>query len=299
MFKNLDQTPNESDFNLHYHADFIELLALTENENGISVDVVGSLYQKPQIVDDCFILLDARVENYGEKYPFILDRHNRLSLKEELTDVHKLYIFLLLCATTEKLENTQHITSLRTDFEAFCYCAMSQYLPAHASCFLFGKSPNLQTQRYQGHIADKFTQLASDLKTMVLFDNTMFASNDTGDGGIDIVAWLPFTGDSELEHITFYAAQCATGRNWLEKQDEPIRIKNFIRTPKATLVCLFIPFDGRNVDGSFNHKKNIVVPVLFDRLRLLNLFSQFDFMNNLQAMDDVVEPALAYEVDII
>lgn len=298
MFNRLDEGLSDPKFNQHYHADFIELLALTENENGIEFDRVKDIYNCEQsFIDDLIILINSRVDIYGDKFPFVFIGRTRLALKSELTDSHKLYIFLLLCSNTSRVEVA---CDLRRDFEIISYQAMKAYLPPHSHCYIMGKS-GIEGQRYCGHISDKLELLAEDLSTSIIYDAGTFSAYNSGDGGLDIVAWTPFVGDENLNYMPMYAGQCATGRDWLNKQDEPSKLAGYVKVPKSFNVCLFIPYDGRNNDGTVNQRSNILVPILFDRLRILNLFDYHNhsFIAEIASIKEHVESAISYQEDII
>ncbi len=294
MLINLDVAPTDSQFNFHYHADFIELLALAQDSDGIDR---GSVYDRlngnEDLVESCYEILQYREEAYADKYPFVLENRNIVKLKDPLSNIHRTYIFLLLCSCTSKVDQSHR---LRSDFEFLCQRAFQLFLPGHASCHLIGKS-SLST-RYIGHITKKLETLASDLKTVTKNLVGMFATTDTGDGGLDIAAWVPFVGDDQFEYMPLYFCQCATGRDWVNKQDEPRKIKNYLLLDDFSVV-MFIPYDGRNSDGSWNEKSKIMVPLLFDRLRIINLLDDGNAINDLQCNITHVQPSIDYEEDYV
>jgi hypothetical protein len=51
---------------------------------------------------------------------------------------------------------------------------------------------------YTGSLEDKVTLLAKRLKYKVKTDD--FTNSSTGDGGLDLVAWLPFDKDDNQRH---------------------------------------------------------------------------------------------------
>jgi hypothetical protein len=296
VFNQLDSALSDPKFNRHYHADFIELLALAENESGIEFDRVKQIYGGDQdLTNDLIELISSRIAAYDDKYPFSMNGRSRLTLKANITDCQKLYIFMLLCSNTSKIENA---SDFRRDFELISYKAMVDFLPSHSNCYIMGKS-GIGGQRYTGHIEKKLALLAADLSSKIIYDEDAFAGNNSGDGGVDIVAWVPFLGDGNLKYMPLYAAQCATGRDWKHKQDEAANLKHYIETPKSFNVCLFIPYDGRNTDGGHNEKGSIRVPILFDRLRIINMFTDYQFINTIPSICSHVEQAIDYQEDII
>jgi len=304
---NIDSPPSDAPFRAHYHADFIELRSLINNDMGVEVNAVIDLYESEpskakldnllNLNCECLGIIKYRENEYGQDhYPFHLSSANNLQLKEDLNNAQKLYIFLLLCSCSSNLSSS-HASDVRRDFERISKEVLSKYLPSNSICHIMGKS-GIEEQRYKGHITDKLTLLAKDLQTSAIFESHFFSAQNSGDGGLDVVAWLPFSGDSSLKFTQFYVAQCATGRDWTKKQDEPDKLKKYIKTPDSFNKCLFIPYDGRNSDGRFNQQADILSDIVFDRLRMLHISDELDFINDIPSIT-IVNDLINFENDLI
>lgn len=259
--------------NLHYHCDIFEINCLDYAGNNLDFSELPNIITNKNIneekINDVIAAIEGRVARYGDFYPFELVGRSSLVRKETLSEQQKIYTFLLMCSYTNKI--VIRANSLQSDFEKLSKAAMAKFLPTHSRCHIMGRS-SVSEDRYTGHISAKMTKLAEDLHTTINFPENAFANNDSGDGGIDIVAWTPFQGCSApYFNLPVYAGQSATGKNWTEKQTSGEKLFNYIKTPRSLTPVLFVPYDCRNSDGSFNDPTEIQVPLLFDRVRILNL----------------------------
>lgn len=320
IIQGLNKPPKKPFFNAHYHCDFIEIIALSANgdltsrndiqtryqtdtadepidietNNDHSTPVQDRLYSK---VLEWFQLLQSREERFGDYYPFLISDDLDITLKADLSNKQYTYIFLLLCSNLGKISKKKSL--LTTDFEILSAEVMKSYLQPFAVVHQLGKSGS-DMERYKGHITNKLTMLAHDINRPTIFEDHFFAENDSGDGGMDIVAWVPFNHDDNLQNIQFFVGQCATGKNWTNKQDEPSKIKNYISLPSGFTIVLFVPYDGRNMDNKFNEQAKITCELLFDRKRCLSLLSdKCNFITGFSSYTDCVLEAVAFEEDII
>lgn len=304
---NMDLPPSDPQFNAHHHADFIELSTLLRNDLGLLIsDMIGLYESEPsasrlenliELNNNCIGLIRYREVAYSQNlYPFSLENGERLMLKPELDKGHKLYIFLLLCSCTSYLTRSNS-SIVRRDFERVSRDILSEYLPENSSCHIMGKT-GIQEQRYKGHIIAKLDLLAEDINVSTIYQNHFFAGQNSGDGGLDIVAWSTFRGDTNPKFTQFYVGQCATGRDWVNKQDEPCKLSRYIDTPESMNICLFIPYDGRNSNSTFNQEADILTELVFDRLRLMHIPDNFDFIDNIPAFS-IVDEIIETEDDLI
>ena len=295
MLLNLTSLPSDPQFKLHYFADHIELLALAQDEDGISRSEITRRFEfKEKLKTNIFELIKYRKETFSEKYPFIVDRDS-IRLKENLDDLQRVYLFLLLCSCSSKVENSDRI---RTDFELLCWHAFKNHLPEQAICHIIGKS-GLDYDRYKGHITDKLKLLAEDLRVKIKFEDDWFASNDTGDGGLDLVAWVPFKDDPLYHYIQLFFCQCATGRDWLQKQSEPANAGNYFELKNDFTTAMFIPYDARKSDGLFVDQLKITIPLILDRLRIINLLGDGSSIRELPSNETHVTASIDFIEDFI
>lgn len=250
MIQNIHTTPAESFCNEHYFCDYIEILALINNQDVISISDVYDRFKESNDIDEIDINDDDKWNNrinewfnniasrgsvFNDFYPFTVSNNN-IQLKVALTNKHKLYIFLLLSASQKYIKKTSN--TLPKDFEKMSLVVLQNYLPKYAKSYIFGTSSN----RYVGTLEEKIKKLAEDLKYKV--KTTNFQKNNTGDGGLDLVAWLPFLNDTNQNNMQVFLAQCATGKKWSKKQHEAKTITDhyiFFKTKvNHVFLCLMI-----------------------------------------------------------
>lgn len=299
----LENPPSDSKFLRHHFADFVELLALSQDEEGIDKDSASDRMldsegsqDNQELINDCFEILAYRHETYGENYPFLMETNHTLKLRISLSNTHKAYIFLLLCSCTSKCTSKSLASDLRRDFEHICASAFKNYLPSFAECHIFGKS-GLES-KYSGHITNKLSSLANDIGAKISFDPDDFSRNDSGDGGLDLVAWLQIPGDSYKKYSQLYFIQCATGREWKNKQHEPDPFNNHLSLNSNYTLAICVPYDSRKTNGIPLHHLDITVPIYLDRYRLLKLLGD---SGNIESIDSYrhIQSAIDYTESII
>lgn len=316
-FKPLTKTPDEALHHSHYFCDYIELLALTDVDDGIRTsDIYDRFYEDNRIegigsidssknveewnskINNWLDQIRCRESHYGEYYPFTVDE-NKLSIKLNLTIDHNLYIFFLLCSSFSYIKN---YNSLSTVFEKLSCLVMKRYLPNFAEVYTFGVSTT-KNERYNGSLEQKFTRLAVDLKLTLSNKDNIFNRRDNGDGGIDIVAWVPFLDDMNLDRKQIFVGQSACGKNWMNKQASVDRVKNYlIDLPNNCQNVLFIPYDIRDFERNFDHSGELTASIVFDRYRMLKLidYSNIESDHHLQSLfNSIMQSALEYKEDII
>jgi hypothetical protein len=273
VFKNLTTNISDSFNDLFYHCDFLEINSLARGELGIDEDYLEALYPTKGIDDfvELFSLLESRMNRYGDSYPFDVNYDDkRLQLKSNLTEINKLYIFFVMCSRNEKI--IYQGNTLESDFEHISTLALKKYLPTHAAVYHFGKS-SYQEDRYSGKLTEKITLLAEDIKCDIAYDTSDFSVHDTGDGGLDVVAWIPFPGDIDnFMHIPVFLGQCAIGKDWKSKHHDVEKMKSNIHFPLGTASMMYVSHDLRKDNGKFK-KSASRAHLLFDRFRLIQLVS--------------------------
>jgi len=178
---------------------------------------------------------------------------------------------------------------------------LKNYLPTKALSYRFGKSM-LNYDRYEGKLINKIDLLAQDLKYKIQYDKDDFDENDNGDGGLDLVSWIPFENDENQNNIQIVLCQCATGKEWFKKQYETEKFtSNFINFKTTVSKVIFIPYDGRQENRRFTEQKEILNDVwLFDRIRILNLLKNNEKeILSLKSFDAIVDKIIEYEEDIV
>ncbi|MDQ6890731.1 MAG: hypothetical protein M3Z56_10700, partial [Bacteroidota bacterium] len=212
------------------------------------------------------------------------------------TERQKLYLYLLLCSNLYLFDEATRI-KLTSSFEMVSFNAFKNILPEQAEAHVFGANPlNKEGKFKDGSLWQKINKLSSEVNEIL--DPRINESNykrNTGDGGLDLVGWIP-TGDS-LPSSIIYFAQCAcTEENWKSKQhdashetwSQKIIFKNYTNNN------IFIPFCFRQSDGTWFKIEDIRLSFLIDRKRLLHYYLQrqnisFNTLPAYQIVEEIIK----------
>ncbi len=287
MIKNIEIAPDKPYYLSHYFCDYIELIALINN----GIVSISDIYERFKIneslggnneaseiddewngrIQEWFDILAVRESIFNDFYPFEIagERSNHIQLKNNLSNHHKLYLFLLLSSSLKYIK--RDTSTLTSDFEKMSLKVLKNYLPNNAHSRIFGTTAT-KDDGYIGTLKDKIDALATDLKYTTKYEENSINHQNTGDGGVDLVAWIAFTEDSNQDNIQVFLAQCTTGKNWLQKQHEPDKITNLINF-KTFVRVMFVPYDARKNNRGFSEQNDILNILLFDRIRVVYLLA--------------------------
>ena len=262
-----------ADGDIHTLADFAELLCMLKPDRTLSLDDLDD-----HLVDECeksrgelplgdaFAHLGWRESAFSAAYPFSVAPNQRsISAPDQLSPAQTVYAFVLLCANLPTVRSP--VNPLTDAFERLAHVALRRMWPSSASVLTFGKN----TTQYQGSKAQRLQSLAHNIGGRPSIDPARFRPRDSGDGGIDLVAWLeldPFEGENKPAGL----AQCACSRSdWSGKQFEVSRgsLGKLICPTAPWLEMLFIPTCFRNNTGRWAVDAEVGEIVMIDRLRLL------------------------------
>jgi hypothetical protein len=236
--------------------------ALGETQEGAFTD--ERLGEK---AEELFRHLKFREGVFGKKYPFAVDMTRRRLTLRRTTGASRLYLFLLLASNLRYFRKlTQRLTS---DFETLSKRALEQILPETAKVYFFHGAG--RSGRYKGRLFDKLTLLAEDLAETMNVDAQDFEDGNVGDGGLDLVGWVPL-GDS-VPGMLLCLAQCACTDKWVKKQREPLAIHEIMTLKGTPAKLTFIPFCFRRPTGEWFYKHDVAT-VVMDRLRLMYLMRE-------------------------
>jgi hypothetical protein len=261
------------DTDIHTISDFAELLCLVTPDRVCSRETIsdyardaGDYRMTDVVLDDCFNQLSWRVSAYGAHYPFRLDERGRvLSAREELTQPQKLYALLLICANLPFVDVRDG--TLTDAFERIALLALRAAWPFNGMARAFGKNET----DYTGAKWERLNKLAEDIGGAGACTEHTFRARDSGDGGIDLAAWLDLDSH-EKRNIPSALAQCACSReNWTRKQNEisEDRLRNSIHGSHRWNQILLIPQSFRDNLGKWAVPGDIGGIILFDRLRII------------------------------
>jgi hypothetical protein len=300
------------DSKIYLYADYFELVSLFNNDTIISVSEMldrlkdeGIIWQNENIenqadvndnnevfVRNVFMLLDQRAISFQEDYPF-QTIHERLRLKENLTEKQKLYIFLLLASNLNLFKDFQ--ADITSEFEKIAQEALKNYLPDFAVVKSFGKNSD-----FAGYACDKVRELASTMNLSVNEDYLETVSaGGTQDLGLDIVGWLPHK-DNIGNYISVFG-QCSCGKEWNKKLGETRRYNRFINVYLSEILhSLFIPYSliDYNRSAFYEHHEFGEPILLFERKRILSLLDNESILNDLKSKE-LVDKCISYSEDIV
>lgn len=313
IVRDIDTKPSEAYFNSHYFCDYIELLAVVNNSDILSIsDILNRFIEDNDAIgteennedrdkwetrmQEWFSILSARQSAFKSFYPFIIN-NTTIELKDSITNKKKAYIFLLLSSVQKYIHHRSILTS---DFEELSVVVLKKYLHSEKNIHRFGKSM-ADYNKYKGHITQKIDLLAKDLKCDTQYKSHYFADNNSGDGGLDVVAWTIFSGDTNQNNIQIFFGQCATGKDWLKKQNDTKKFEDrYIHFTSDINYSMFIPYDGRNANRELNEEAKMGKYLLFDRVRILYLLeSNVNEVVELSSFDRVVDKVINYKEGIV
>ncbi len=282
----LDRQRDESDF----HADMIETTAEAEPngfegydletdelENSLpGLKVSETKDKEERQLDDLFRHLSYRQVAFHEFYPFQIGDDGQTCYRHELlSEKHKFYIFLLLASNLNYFPRRHHI--LTRTFEIVSWAALKEFLPASAEVHIFRPIGEMRDnhQHYAGNLWNRMKTLADDLRERLLLEESHISSRDSGDGGVDLIGWVP-AGDSLTGGLLCVFAQCACTDEWITKQNsskvDAWRLKLTFTSPPSNMV--FIPFCFRNASGEWWRPHEISQSILVDCVRLIHFLRE-------------------------
>ncbi len=301
MLNNLESIPSNDEF---LWADFLEIRAMVHPDKAFSRGDLDSVmraqpeeFDREKSAEQWRLGTDfirQRVHIFGNSYPFTLSVDgDTLTLEnyDNLDSIQKLYLSLLICANIKYIPKATRPTITRS-FELISLPIFTSLMPRG-----YQVHPNWAgggaDARYTGLLIDKYKAIANDIRCeTTTFKPRDFKPRDSGDGGIDIVAWHPFGDDRDAIPAAFVQCGCSKDE-WRHKQLEPSYAKLGSKMPVTHpwASYYFLPQDLRWMDGDWAYKADIGGAILVDRLRLINLARENELIDNLPAtpyVDDAV-----------
>lgn len=276
----------------HELADVIEWNALEHPTHCSSIAALRSAFSAPddefringvEEGDDRAVanLLEAQQEcsvrgiTITVRYPFRIEGDACfLLLEEDNRNFSKwVYLFLLMVTRmnmqTEKVQGGLDATKI---FERLCSQVIREYLGEHS------KSRVIGTARSEG-FKEKFTSLLKNLNIDGECKEPLGCTGAMKDGGIDVVAWIPFADQKDSQLIAL--GQCKTGTTWHDKIQKSKIFPNFsTRQPMTDIVDFYFVAEAIGIyKWEETSRKG---GILFDRIRIMEyLPNQID--ENLKA----------------
>jgi hypothetical protein len=298
MLQDVNVTPSKAD--PLFWADFVELRALIHPDWCFSRGDLAGLQQRNRDLGwggfdvenrwrDISDFAGVRRLEFGDSYPFcVSDDEDTLTFEWDGRPSQRAYLALLISACLRHIEDGRRGEITRA-FEETSLSVFSRLMPSGSEIHATWAHGGMAAP-YQGSLHAKMLQLANDLRCKPNFEARDFKANDSGDGGIDIVAWHPMADGRDSMPIAF--AQCGCSKDeWRAKQLEASPAKHYrhfpVMHPWATYY--FLPQDLRWSDGDWAYKSDIGQAIIVDRLRLLKLAEQYGLFPDFPATPFVDE----------
>ncbi len=247
---------------------------------------------------DQFKNLAYRATIFGDAYPFEVDATGQeLRLRDIDTSLRKLYLQLLLSASLRLVPKTRR-HELTEPFEKLSAQIFTCLMPAGWEVHQFGAKG---ATRYKGHLYTRLKKLADDIRGRLEVERHHYKTNNSGDGGLDIVAWHPLGTDSRVG-IPIALAQCGcTAEEWSLKSLEasPSMLGANLTTLHPWATYYFMPqdlVDGRGPKQDWQRRPSLSKSIVIDRLRLIALAIQYGVTSECANASERVEEASKLEV---
>ncbi|WP_129336313.1 hypothetical protein [Cellulomonas endophytica] len=228
-----------------------------------------------------FALLARRERSLSADYPFRVERElMRIKFVEPASASGRLYLFYLACSTLN-YSTAATRSRLTKSFERVSKQVQERLTP-NFNVEIFGTS---EEGRFAGGAFDKLEALARELETTVMATRSEFHPSDSGDHGLDIVAWYAFNDSAGA--VPAYFGQCACGKKWDGKQYEasPMRWRQLLHLKVDPQVVIYIPHYFRG-SGDDWYAPSDVSTVLIDRLRAVRLGSEITLQSDAASLVD-------------
>lgn len=229
---------------------------------------------KRRIIDK-FEFTKLRSYTFKDDYPFFSHNDNiELKKIDELTSKQKIYIILLVSSLLRSITK-KGIFVVTHKFEDLCGPIFKKLLPLNSKVECIGAG-NKSDEDLNQLFYKKVERISKELSIPLGRDFTPenAGKHNVGDGGLDWWGYLPFS--DKLNHNPVYFAQCACGRNWIDKQYDahPTKWKNYLQFKNIPVTIHLIPTSYRDFDTSWYNPINLGEVILIDRLRLLELLTE-------------------------
>lgn len=249
-------------------AELRALLSVSDDE----IDIKGMEEADDKVVNKLQEALNCcsiRQSEYAH-YPFMTNQ-NSISRLLTLGDNSLFYIFLLL---VNRLDMQQERVQCGLDatklYERLCCIVAKSYFGEYSICEIFGTSVN-------GSFKDKVKDILKKLQIQGEYRKPLGSTGHQKDGGIDLVAWIPFKDRKDSQLIAL--GQCKTGSNW----EHLMRRVEFFKNYSTTLPFmdpLYMFFVAEDFGTYKWEERSRSCGIIFDRKRTMEFLP-----NNINEID--------------
>ena len=295
-------------------ADYVELLCLG-GRNGLvskgnidattqaaadvqadSVDAADPEQESEELDDkvskrwaDIHARLSARSRQYPD-WPFVLERNLLRSRFDVHNSRHRLYAALLVASSLRLCEDERY-DEVTDAFEVLSYHWLRQSLNGLWEVRPFGAHQTLPGA-YEGTLLQKLKALATDIHARLQKSDEQYDPRNTGDGGIDLVAWLAM-GDQRGNMPVIFGQCACSPTDWEDKQLDvtPNATEAHLAPQHPGAAYCFVPHDLSANDRLWDRSEHVKRTVLIDRRRFFSLFERcgtFDQLPTWPFVDDAM-----------
>lgn len=304
MLDSLDTPPSGND--VFIWTDYLELRALTSADSCFSRGDLASVEGRSKDLGRGFKVesqwravadfAGVRLNDFGKNYPFAVSADgDTLEVHFDNEPGKRMYLGLLLAACMRNIKNSHRGVVARA-FEEACFNVFEKLMPEGSTVRATWANGGPEAP-YVGTLYDKMVQIARDLRCTPNFEPHDFKPSDSGDGGIDLIAWHDMS--DTREGLPIAAGQVGCSREeWRSKQCEASWLAKHSRhfpLMHGWATYYFMPLDLREADGRWAYKSDIGSAIIVDRLRILRLVERYDLLSTMPNMP-FIDEALAYRV---
>jgi len=308
MFQNLDTIPDKSD--PYLWADFAEIRALLSIDKCFTRGDLSSVecrntdlgkrsFKVENKWKDIISFIEIRTIDFYGTYPFEVseDGDTLICSSDAGDDCYAPYLALLLCASLRHVVKSE-ASKLANQFEEISLCVFKNLMPNNSEIRPTWASGGKEAP-YKGNLYNKMLAIAADLRCKhPNFDEDDFKKQDTGDGGMDMIAWHPM-GDTR-DGMPIAWAQCGCSKDqWDAKQLEASPSKHYRKIPvmHPWSAYYFMPLDMRKPNGDWANKSDLGSVIFVDRFRLLKLADEFNVLQDFPVVS-LVAKALKADIQL-
>lgn len=300
MLCDTDAVPNQAD--ITHWADFIEFKALIHaDRNYTKADFAGDYHSSTDdSTEDSDSHRDKAAGRWSEalrhcryrneffaapSYPFEIPcaENDIVLLKSGLTRLQEAYLFLLVCSSLKYIVRRE-MNKIAREFEKTCLSLFKHCMPSGATVKGNWANPSPGENCYAGTLSKKFEAMAKDLRIRV--GTTPDDPQNTGDGGIDLVAWHGMHDQRPGIPIAMGQCSCST-TEWHVKSWEAHCARHAETLPVSSpwWNFYFCPLDLWDGENKWRFEAKVRGAIFVDRYRILRIIQA----NNQQVPTDVVD----------
>lgn len=253
-------------------------------EDDFSSDEEGNGDPREVGKNDLFNYLKFRQQFFSDNYPFVLDESG-LYINNKILDnkLSYFYIYLLISSNLSYVSRS-HRHFYTSDFECLSATIIRNIFPDLFKVKIFGTANHPCIHSYTGSRRKKLEYFSKDIHANIIMDEDELRRFDSpsGDGGIDIVAWYPFSDKSSHLPVILAQAGCTSDEETLINKHYSVLPHHWGNKLKGPVVLpfMFTPLCYRTANGLFPSPTDFT-SVLMDRCRIIDCLqyncSKIDF----------------------